>query len=74
MSGAVKVTKLRASSIITLQNSKVKEIEEKEYKAGLATQVNKLASAEAPASAPTAALSVASTTASESSSVPTGTE
>jgi hypothetical protein len=57
--GAVKVMDPRTGSIITLQNSEVKEISEKEYKAGLATPVSKPAPAEAPASAPTAAPSVA---------------
>jgi hypothetical protein len=56
--GAVKVMDSRTGSIITLQNSEVKEISEKEYKAGLAP-VSNPAPAAAPASAPTAAPSVA---------------
>jgi hypothetical protein len=37
--GAVKMMDARTGSIITLQNSEVKEISEKEYKAGLAQSV-----------------------------------
>ena len=53
MGGAVKVTDARTGSIVTLQNSEVKEISEKEYKAGLAAPVSKPTPTLAPASAPT---------------------
>jgi len=49
-SGAVKVKDARTGSLVTLQNSEVKEISEKEYKAGLAAPVSK------PAPAPAAAV------------------
>jgi len=51
--GAVKVMDTRTGSIVTLQNSQVKEISEKEYKAGLAAPVSKPTPTPAPASAPT---------------------
>jgi len=53
--GAVKVMDTRTGSIVTLQNSQVKEISEKEYKAGLAAPVSKPTPtpAVAPATAPT---------------------
>jgi hypothetical protein len=50
--GAVKVKDARTGSIVTLQSSEVKEISEKEYKAGIAAPV----SAPAPAAAPAAAV------------------
>ncbi len=53
--GAVKVKDARTGSIVTLQNSEVKEISEKEYKAGLAAPVSKPTPTPAavPESAPT---------------------
>jgi len=57
--GAVKLKDARSGSVLTLQNSQVKEISEKEYKAGLAAPVSKPtptvapAPAAAPATAPT---------------------
>lgn len=51
--GAVIVKDARTNSIVTLQNSEVKEISEKEYKAGLAAPVSKPTPTSAPASAPT---------------------
>jgi hypothetical protein len=51
--GAVKVMDTRTGSIVTLHNSQVKEISEKEYKAGLAAPVSKPTPTPAPASAPT---------------------
>ena len=53
MGGAVKVMDARTGSIVTLQNSEVKEISEKEYKAGLAAPVSKPTPTPAPATAPT---------------------
>ena len=53
--GAVKLTDTRTGSVVTLQNSEVKEISKKEYKAGLAAPVSKAPPAAAPAAAPTAA-------------------
>jgi hypothetical protein len=49
--GAVKVKDARTGSIVTLQSSEVKEISEKEYKAGLTAPVNPPTPAPAPASA-----------------------
>jgi hypothetical protein len=51
--GAVKVLDARSGSVVTLQNSQVKEISEKEYKAGLAAPVSKPTPTPAPATAPT---------------------
>ena len=53
MGGAVKVKDTRTGSIVTLQNSEVKEISEKEYKAGLAAPVSKPTPTPTPVSAPT---------------------
>src|SRR5512139_1035426 len=53
--GAVKVLDARSGSIVTLQNSQVKEISEKEYKAGLAAPVSKPTPTPATAPTPTAA-------------------
>jgi hypothetical protein len=50
--GAVKVMDARTGSIVTLQNSQVKEISEKEYKAGLAAPVSKPTPTANPAAAP----------------------
>ena len=50
-SGAVKVKDARTGSLVTLQNSEVKEISEKEYKAGIAAPVTPPAPAPAPAAA-----------------------
>jgi hypothetical protein len=61
--GAVKLKDARSGSTVTLQNSEVKEISEKEYKAGIAAPVSKPtptpAAAAAPAVAPAAAPAVA---------------
>ena len=48
--GAVKVMDARTNSVVTLQNSQVKEISEKEYKAGLAAPVSKPTPTAAPSS------------------------
>ena len=56
--GAVKVKDARTGSVVTLQNSEVKEISEKEYKAGLAAPAAS-AVAPAPVVAPAAASAVA---------------
>ncbi|HEX9137508.1 MAG TPA: hypothetical protein VF905_11295 [Nitrospirota bacterium] len=74
--GAVKLKDARSGSLVTLQNSEVKEISEKEYKSGLAAPVSMPAPAKAPAPVPTAAPSVAPapTPAAEPSSAPTGTK
>ena len=87
--GAVKVMDTRTNSVVTLQNSQVKEISEKEYKAGLAAPVSKPTPtpAAAPATAPTptaapaaivapaaAAPAAAPAPATEPTSQPTGTK
>jgi hypothetical protein len=53
--GAVKLKDAKSNSTVTLQNSQVKEITEKEYKAGLAAPVSKPTPtvAAAPMTAPT---------------------
>lgn len=68
--GAVKLKDARSGSIVTLQNSEVKEISSDEYKAGLAAPMSKPmpAPAAAPAPAP------APTPAAEPSSAPSGTK
>lgn len=53
--GAVKVKDARTGSVVTLQSSEVKEISEKEFKAGLAAPASPPAPAPAPAGAPAAA-------------------
>jgi hypothetical protein len=53
--GAVKLEDTRSGSMVTLQNSEVKEISKKEYKEGLAAPVSKAAPAAAPAPKPAAA-------------------
>src|SRR5512134_1369069 len=53
--GAVKVLDARSGSVVTLQNSQVKEISEKEYKAGIAAPVSKPTPAPATAPTPTVA-------------------
>jgi hypothetical protein len=53
--GAVKLQDTRSGSVVTLQNSEVKEISKKEYKEGLAAPVSKPAPAAAPAPKPAAA-------------------
>ena len=50
--GAVKIKDARTGSIVTLQNSEVKEISKKEYKAGLAAPMSKPTPAPAAAAAP----------------------
>jgi hypothetical protein len=77
MGGAVKVKDARTGSIVTLQNSEVKEISEKDYKAGLAAPVNKPTPTPAPAAAPApapAAAPAAAVPAAEPSSAPSGTK
>jgi uncharacterized protein YceK len=54
-SGAVKVKDDRTGSVVTLQSSEVKEISEKDYKAGLAAPVVAPAAASAVAPAPVVA-------------------
>jgi hypothetical protein len=73
MGGAVKVKDARTGSIVTLQNSEVKEISEKDYKAGLAAPVTKPTPTPAPAAAP-APVPAAAVPAAEPSSAPTGTK
>ena len=53
--GAVKLNDARTGSLVTIQNSEVKEISKKEFKEGLAAPVSKAAPAVAPAAAPAAA-------------------
>ncbi len=84
--GAVKVMDTRTGSIVTLQNSQVKEISEKEYKAGLAAPVSKPTPtaapaavvaptvAPAPAEAPAPAAAPAPAPTAEPSSAPSGTK
>jgi uncharacterized protein YceK len=86
--GAVKVMDTRTSSIVTLQNSQVKEISEKEYKAGLAAPVSKPTptptaapaavvaptAAPVPAEAPAPAAAPAPAPTAEPSSAPSGTK
>ena len=74
--GAVKVMDARTNSVVTLQNSQVKEISEKEYKAGLAAPVSKPTPTPAPAAvvAPAAAPAAAPAPAAEPTSQPTGTK
>jgi len=73
--GAVKVMDTRTNSVVTLQNSQVKEISEKEYKAGLAAPVSKPTPTPAPAAvvAPAAAPAAAPAPA-EPTSAPSGTK
>ena len=77
--GAVKVMDTRTGSTITLQNSQVKEISEKEYKAGLAAPVSMPTPTPAPAAVPataptpTAAPAAVVAPAAEPSSAPSGT-
>ena len=63
--GAVKLKDASSGSIVTLQNSEVKEIDSNEYKAGLAATASK--PTPAPAAAPSAA------PAAEPGSAPSGT-
>jgi len=73
--GAVRMTDARTGSIVTLQNSQVKEISEKEYKAGIAAPVSKPTPTPAPATAPTpTAAPAAAVPAAEPSSAPSGTK
>ncbi|HXY54607.1 MAG TPA: hypothetical protein VEM40_08050 [Nitrospirota bacterium] len=64
-SGAVKLKDSRTGSMVTIQNSEVKEISSDEYKAGLVAPISKPTTAPvavpaaAPAPAPTAAPSTA---------------
>jgi uncharacterized protein YceK len=74
MGGAVKVKDARTGSIVTLQNSEVKEISEKDYKAGLAAPVSKPAPAPAAAPAPAPVAATAPAAVAEPSSAPTGTK
>jgi uncharacterized protein YceK len=54
-SGAVKLKDARTGSLVTIQNSEVKEISKEEYKAGLDAPTSKPAPAVAPAPAPSPA-------------------
>ncbi len=66
--GAVKLKDARSGSIVTIQNSEVKEIDSDAYKAGLAAPVSKPAPAPAAAAAPApAAAAPAATPATEPS-------
>jgi len=67
--GAVKLMDARSKSTVTLQNSQVKEITEKDYKAGLAAPVSK-PTPTAAAAAPTAAPAPAAAPAAAPASVP----
>jgi hypothetical protein len=73
--GAVKMKDARTGSIVTLQNSEVKEISKDEYTAGIAAPVSKPtpASAAAPAAEPAPAPAPASAPAAEPASAPSGT-
>ena len=71
--GAVKVKDARTGSIVTLQNSEVKEIGEKDYKAGLAAPVSKPTPTPAPASAPTPTAAPAAVLAPAAATAPTST-
>ncbi len=64
--GAVKLKDARSGSIVTLQNSEVKEISSKEFETGLAAPLSK--PAPSPAAAPAPAHSA------EPSSAPSGTK
>ena len=61
--GAVKVKDARTGSVVTLQSSEVKEISEKEYKAGLAAPVTPPAPAPVPVPAAASAVAPAPTAA-----------
>jgi hypothetical protein len=63
--GAVKLKDAKSNSTVTLQNSQVKEITEKEYKAGLAAPVSKPTPtvAATPMTAPTSTAAAAPTAA-----------
>ena len=71
--GAVKVMDARTGSIVTLQNSQVKENSEKDYKAGLAAPVSKPTPTPAAVVAPAAA-APAPAPATTPTSEPTGTK
>jgi hypothetical protein len=82
--GAVKLKDTRTGSIVTIQNSEVKEITSTEYHAGLAAPVSKptptpapapssAAPVAAPAAAPAPAAVPAAAPAAEPSSAPSGT-
>jgi uncharacterized protein YceK len=70
--GAVRLKDARTNSIVTLQNSQVKEISEKDYKAGLAAPVSKPTPTPVPTAAPAA--TPAPAPAAEPSSAPSGTK
>ncbi len=69
--GAVQLKDTRTGSVVTLQNSEVKEISSEEYEAGLVAPVSQPAPAAAPAAAPAPAPAAAP--AAEPSSGPSGT-
>jgi len=54
--GAVKLKDARTGSVVTIQNSEVKEITSKEYEAGLAAPISKPTPTVAPVTAPTATI------------------
>ena len=68
--GAVKVKDARTGSIVTLQNSEVKEISEKEYKTGIAAPVSKPTPTPAPAAASAPAEATAPTPTAAPSAAP----
>ena len=80
--GAVKLKDARSGSLVTIQNSEVKEISSQDYKAGLAAPISKPmpAAAPAPAAVPmetpahTPAASPAPTATEAPSSAPSGTK
>jgi len=74
--GAVKVKDARTGSLVTLQSSEVKEISEKDYKAGIAAPVSKPVPAAAAAAVPVtaAASAVAPAPSVDPSSAPGGTK
>ncbi|HUJ19236.1 MAG TPA: hypothetical protein VL197_14730 [Nitrospirota bacterium] len=80
--GAVKLKDARSGSLVTIQNSEVKEISSTEYKAGLTAPVAKPvaapvaapAPAATPAPAPEPAAAPAPAPAAEPSSAPSGTK
>jgi uncharacterized protein YceK len=72
--GAVKLKDARSGSLVTIQNSEVKEISSKEYEAGLTAPASKPAAAPAAAPAPKPEAAPAPAPAAEPSSAPSGTK
>ncbi len=71
--GAVKLKDARTGSMVTIQNSEVKEISSDEYKAGLAAPVTPPAPAAAPAAPAAEPAAAAPAPAEAPSSAPSGT-